>query len=135
MKGGNLGCRLDICFGSLMVRIFTAAAVIPIPVSAVDQIATSVIEYKKSPILVKSWRYGIRTIVAVDAIAPTERMAAIYSLVRLVIWRSLTKKIGRIASVQSDKQAITEYPKNVPIVIETGMHLPEPGCGVYRLQK
>jgi len=41
---------------------------IPSPVSAVDQIATSMVAYKKFSVSSKPRMYGIRTIVAVEAL-------------------------------------------------------------------
>jgi hypothetical protein len=43
-------------------------AAIPIPVSLVDQIATSVVAYRKSSWLERSLTYGMRMIVAVEAL-------------------------------------------------------------------
>lgn len=40
----------------------------PIPVSAVDQIATSVVAYRKSAWLARSLTYGMRMIVAIEAL-------------------------------------------------------------------
>jgi hypothetical protein len=49
-------------------RVATAEAVMPIPVSAVLHSATSVVAYRKSAWLAKSFTYGIRIIVAVEAL-------------------------------------------------------------------
>ena len=49
-------------------RVANEQAVRPIPVSAVDQIATSVVAYRKSAWLARSLTYGMRTIVAMEAL-------------------------------------------------------------------
>ena len=46
--------------------VAAAEAIIPIPVSAVDQIATPVVAYKKSAVSLRPLTYGKRTMVAVD---------------------------------------------------------------------
>lgn len=43
-------------------------AAMPMPVSDIDQIATSVVAYKKSAWLARSLTYGIRIMVAIDAL-------------------------------------------------------------------
>lgn len=79
-------------------RVAIAAAVIPIPGSTVLQIATSVVEYRKS-FWASWWMYGIRITVAADALrscqqvlwqcgegaaytAPSARISATDTLVR-----------------------------------------------------
>jgi len=48
--------------------VATQDVAMPSPVSAVDQIATSIVAYRKLSVSSKPRMYGIRTIVAVEAL-------------------------------------------------------------------
>lgn len=93
-----------------------------------DQIATSAVAKRKSAEFSKSWIYGMRMIVAIEALIPARqkrdasrilydvetyiepiaRMKATTILVREFIFKSLTINTGMIARIQSAKQDILE---------------------------
>lgn len=121
----------------------------PIPVSDVDQIATSVVAYRKSAWSARPLTYGMRTIVAIEAldgVSYIERgkrrgtyMAAIArtndtpTFVRLFICKSQIMKMGMIANVQSAQHEIAEYAYVASTVIFASIHVPFPP--VYCVQK